>query len=132
MTNATQVQPIAVASKDYAAGTQALITGWGKTNGGPLGQIPDTLQYAYTNLISKAECQATWGSQVTDRMQCPNNNARHSYEIALLEIRNSNQESTIPNLTIPVLVRASNIKKSDQRRVEKVIISDFVKPRKEL
>ena len=30
----SQVQPITVASKEYAAGTQALMTGWGKTYGG--------------------------------------------------------------------------------------------------
>jgi len=29
-----QVQPITVASQEYAAGTQALMTGWGKTSGG--------------------------------------------------------------------------------------------------
>ncbi|CAK8676592.1 unnamed protein product [Clavelina lepadiformis] len=68
------VQPITVASKEYAAGTQALMTGWGKTSGGFFGQIPDNLQYAYTTLVSEKECQATWGTQVTDRMQCANDN----------------------------------------------------------
>ncbi|CAK8676589.1 chymotrypsinogen A-like [Clavelina lepadiformis] len=66
----SSVQPIVVASKEYLSGTQGLITGWGKTSGGVLGQIPDNLQYAYTYLISKEECQQRWGSQVTDRMQC--------------------------------------------------------------
>uniref|UniRef100_H2Z2K3 Peptidase S1 domain-containing protein n=1 Tax=Ciona savignyi TaxID=51511 RepID=H2Z2K3_CIOSA len=69
------VQPIEVANKEYAAGTQALMTGWGKTSGGIFGQIPNTMQYGYTYLISKAECAATWGSQVTDRMQCANDNS---------------------------------------------------------
>uniref|UniRef100_H2YQF6 Peptidase S1 domain-containing protein n=1 Tax=Ciona savignyi TaxID=51511 RepID=H2YQF6_CIOSA len=68
------VQPIEVASQEYPAGTQALMTGWGKTSGGIFGQIPNNMQYAYTNLISQIQCKATWGSQVTDRMQCANDN----------------------------------------------------------
>nr|XP_026695733.1 transmembrane protease serine 9-like [Ciona intestinalis] len=71
----SEVAAIVVASQEYAAGTQALITGWGKTSGGIFGQIPHTLQYAYTSLISQTECKATWGSQVTNRMQCANNNS---------------------------------------------------------
>jgi len=49
---------------------------------GILGQIPDNLQYAYTNLISKAECQATWGSQVTDRMQCANDDTNSACNVS--------------------------------------------------
>ena len=78
-----QVQPITVASQEYAAGTQALMTGWGKTSGGILGQIPDTMQYAYTNLISQVECAATWGSQVTARMQCANDNTNSACNVSI-------------------------------------------------
>uniref|UniRef100_F7ASG9 Peptidase S1 domain-containing protein n=1 Tax=Ciona intestinalis TaxID=7719 RepID=F7ASG9_CIOIN len=66
----SDVAAIEVASQEYAAGTQALISGWGKTSGGIFGQIPHTLQFAYTDLISQLQCKATWGNQVTDRMQC--------------------------------------------------------------
>ncbi|XP_018672510.2 chymotrypsinogen A-like [Ciona intestinalis] len=67
----SDVAAIEVASQEYAAGTQALITGWGKTSGGIFGQIPNTLQFAYTPLVSVADCRAQWGySQITDRMQC--------------------------------------------------------------
>jgi len=49
---------------------------------GIFGQIPDNLQYAYTNLISKADCQAVWGSQVTDRMQCANDNSNSACNVS--------------------------------------------------
>ena len=79
-----QVQPITVASQEYAAGTQALMTGWGRTSGG--GAIPITLQYAYTNLISELECKATWGNQVTPRMQCANDDTNSACNVSLLSV----------------------------------------------
>ena len=59
-----------MASKEYPAGTQALITGWGKT--GAISSIPRDLQMAYTVLDSAETCQAAWDGVIviTDRMQC--------------------------------------------------------------
>jgi len=49
---------------------------------GILGQIPDNLQYAYTYLISELECKATWGSQVTARMQCANDDTNSACNVS--------------------------------------------------
>ncbi|XP_002126092.2 trypsin delta-like [Ciona intestinalis] len=67
-----EVAPIDLATDEYPAGTQALISGWGKTSGGALGQIPSTLQFVYTELVSQADCAAVWGASlsITDTMQC--------------------------------------------------------------
>ena len=56
------------------------MTGWGRTSGG--GPIPSTLQYAVTYLISETECRATWGSQVTSRMQCANDNTNSACNVS--------------------------------------------------
>jgi len=58
------------------------MTGWGKTSEGVLGQVPDTLQYAYTYLISEVECKSVWGNQVTARMQCANYNTNSACNVS--------------------------------------------------
>ena len=60
------------------------MSGWGKTSGN--GGIPDNLQYAYTYLISEAECKATWGNQVTARMQCANDDTNSACNVSVFEI----------------------------------------------
>merc|ERR1712183_1203948 len=61
---------IQVASKDYAAGTSAQITGWGLTNAAN-NAVPTQLQGATTVLVSMDDCARTWGSRnLSDRMQC--------------------------------------------------------------
>merc|ERR1712002_1215694 len=48
------IQYIEIANKEYPAGTDAQITGWGKT--GAISMIPHTLQVATTQLVSQEEC----------------------------------------------------------------------------
>jgi len=68
--NDADVSAIAIANKEYPAGTIAQITGWGKTHGN-INQIPTQLQVATTPLMSQDDCKAIWGNlRITDRMQC--------------------------------------------------------------
>merc|ERR1712136_539952 len=68
--NDVDISAIAIANKEYPAGTIAQITGWGKTHGN-INQIPTQLQVAYTPLMSQDDCAAIWGNlRITDRMQC--------------------------------------------------------------
>merc|ERR1711955_103352 len=68
--NDVDISTIAIANKEYPAGTIAQITGWGKTHGN-INQIPTQLQVATTPLMSQDDCKAVWGNlRITDRMQC--------------------------------------------------------------
>jgi len=68
--NDVDISAIAIANKEYPAGTIAQITGWGKTHGN-INQIPTQLQVATTPLMSQDDCKAIWGNlRITDRMQC--------------------------------------------------------------
>jgi len=66
----SDISYIAIASKEYAAGTSAQITGWGLTNANN-NAVPTQLQGANTVLVSETDCARTWGSRnLSDRMQC--------------------------------------------------------------
>merc|ERR1712002_105243 len=66
----SDISYIAVASKEYAAGASAQITGWGLTNANN-NAVPTQLQGATTVLVSNTDCAKTWGSRnLSDRMQC--------------------------------------------------------------
>merc|ERR1711936_1389817 len=69
---------IPVASKQYPAGTEAMITGWGQYTH-VNGQRADVLQVAYTPLVDLHTCRQQWGvTRITERMQCVGGNGVNS------------------------------------------------------
>jgi len=69
---------IPVASKQYPAGTMAMITGWGQYTH-VNGQRADVLQVAYTPLVDLHTCRQQWGiTRITERMQCVGGNGVNS------------------------------------------------------
>lgn len=46
----------------------AILIGWGRLSAG--GSIPNNLQELYTNTITVAQCQSTWGSSVNSNQIC--------------------------------------------------------------
>merc|ERR1712212_413601 len=69
---------IPIAAKEYPAGMDAIITGWGMTNS-HINRLPTQLQLAETNLVSQEDCRDYWGvRRITDRMQCIGGNGINS------------------------------------------------------
>ena len=67
------IDTIAMAEGDYDyAGERCIISGWGVTTEGG-GSLPAILQEAQTNVISNAECEGTWGSNINDGHVCIHN-----------------------------------------------------------
>lgn len=67
----TSIGPVALPelNQAVAAGTPAVVTGWGSTAEG--GSLPLQLQVVDVPIVSQEDCQAAYGSAaVTDRMIC--------------------------------------------------------------
>ncbi|PSN50414.1 hypothetical protein C0J52_08569 [Blattella germanica] len=62
------VQPITLATKEPAAGTQVVVTGWGDLSSG--GSAPSQLQQVQVNIVDHEECSRAYGGGVTELEIC--------------------------------------------------------------
>ncbi|XP_003791604.1 anionic trypsin-like [Otolemur garnettii] len=63
------VSPISLPTACAPAGTECLISGWGKTLRNP-GNYPDLLQCVKVPLMSDAQCKAAYPGEITSNMIC--------------------------------------------------------------
>jgi len=76
-TNSQFISTIALpsATQDFV-GAECYITGWGRTYGG--GPLPNILQEAKIDVLSKSECQAIYGGIIQDYHTCVQDKATES------------------------------------------------------
>lgn len=65
------IQPVSLASVDPAAGTLAVVTGWGTLREGAF-TLPTTLQEVTVDIVSRESCQSSYGTRynINESMVC--------------------------------------------------------------